>query len=143
MKIKLTGLLLFILLLSACTDTNSNTSNIATPSPATGPLIGASPAVGVPVMTVNEVEVKLVDFSIQMPNTLPAKQTNFRVTNNGQTAHNFEIEGQGIEKKFDQNLQPGATESLMVDLKAGEYTIYCPVGNHAERGMKTMLTVTQ
>ena len=65
------------------------------------------------------------------------------VTNNGTVAHNFEIEGQGIEEELEQNLQPGATATLQVDLQPGSYTVYCPVANHREQGMELALTVTE
>jgi uncharacterized cupredoxin-like copper-binding protein len=30
---------------------------------------------------------------------------------------------------------------VTIELKAGEYEIYCPVGNHKDRGMATKITV--
>lgn len=89
------------------------------------------------------IDVILKEFTIEMPSSVAAGPTTFRVKNSGNIDHNFEIEGEGVEKKFDHALEPGASLSLTVDLKPGTYTVYCPVGNHAEgRGMKTNLTVT-
>ncbi|MEZ4733947.1 MAG: cupredoxin domain-containing protein [Caldilineaceae bacterium] len=92
--------------------------------------------------TPNQVEVELFGREIQMPTTLPAGPTEFIVTNTGDGPHNFEIEGQGIEEAFAENLQPGETMTMQVDLQPGEYTIYCPVGNHRSQGMEMTLTVT-
>ena len=89
----------------------------------------------------NVVQVELTEFEIRMPNELPAGATTFEVTNVGSIEHNFEVEGQGIEREFEQNLQPGETKTLEVDLQPGTYEVYCPVGNHAERGMRLELTV--
>jgi uncharacterized cupredoxin-like copper-binding protein len=41
-----------------------------------------------------------------------------------------------------ENLAPGASGTLTVDLAAGTYEVYCPVGNHADEGMRVDLTVT-
>lgn len=87
------------------------------------------------------VSVQLDDFSIEMPRTLPAGPTTFRVTNVGAVEHNFEVEGQGIEEEFDEDLEPGESRTLEVDLEAGEYSVYCPVGDHEDRGMTLTLTV--
>lgn len=89
------------------------------------------------------VEVTLTDFRIDMPSTLPAGPTTFRVTNAGKAEHNFEVEGEGIETKLAQNLQPGESGSLEVDLQPGTYHVYCPVANHEERGMEMELMVTE
>ncbi len=91
----------------------------------------------------DQVEVSLTEYAIDMPTSLPAGTTTFMVTNNGTVAHNFEIEGQGIEEEFEQNLQPGATATMQVDLQPGSYTVYCPVANHREQGMELALTVTE
>lgn len=55
--------------------------------------------------------------------------------------HSFEIEGQGIEKKLDQPLAPDASATLQVDLAPGEYTVYCPVADYYDRGMKRQIRV--
>ncbi len=110
---------------------------VATPSasPVASPV--ASPAA-----EAGAVEVSLSDFVIDMPATLPAGPTVFNVSNDGEAPHNFEIEGQGIEMELESDLQPGESGTLEVDLQPGTYTIYCPVGNHADMGMELELTVT-
>ena len=89
------------------------------------------------------VEVTLTDFRIDMPATLPAGPTTFQITNAGKSEHNFEVEGQGIETELAQNLQPGESGTLEVDLRPGTYHVYCPVANHEERGMEMELMVTE
>ncbi len=91
----------------------------------------------------NMVEVALTEFEVEMPSSLPAGPTTFNVMNSGTIVHNFEIEGQGIEEEFDENLQPGETRTMEVDLQPGTYEVYCPVGNHREQGMLLELTVTE
>lgn len=88
------------------------------------------------------VEVSLVDHDINMPSTLPPGFTVFRVTNQGDEEHNFEVEGQGDEHVFPQDLQPGETQTMEVDLQEGSYVVYCPVSNHRSLGMELNLTVT-
>jgi len=89
----------------------------------------------------SDVEVSLVDGSIEMSEQIAAGSVTFNVTNNGTEEHGFEIEGEGVEEEIEGNLQPGESGSLTVDLAAGEYHVYCPVGDHAEMGMELTLTV--
>ncbi len=91
----------------------------------------------------NRVAVELTEWQINMPTSIPAGLTVFEVTNTGNAVHNFEIEGQGIEQVFEANLQSGESGTLEVDLEPGTYRVYCPVGNHAGRGMELELTVTE
>jgi uncharacterized cupredoxin-like copper-binding protein len=88
-----------------------------------------------------KVEVTLSEKHIGMPKSLNAGKTAFVVTNNGKGKHNFEIEGVGIDKKFMLSLDPKDTKTMHVDLKPGTYKVSCPVGDHAEEGMKLDLTV--
>jgi plastocyanin len=64
----------------------------------------------------------------------------FAVVNDGQVAHALEVEGEGIEEET-KTLQPGERATLTVALEAGSYELYCPVGDHADRGMKGELKV--
>lgn len=85
-------------------------------------------------------EVHLIEYAIHMPATLRAGKVAFNVENGGKEDHAFEIEGNGIEGKTN-TLARGNSESLEVDLRPGTYTVYCPVKDHAKRGMKTTITV--
>jgi hypothetical protein len=96
---------------------------------------------GEPVIAV--VEVTLTEYAIEMPRTMPPGPLTFSVTNAGSTEHNFEVEGEGIEKTFDTNLKPGETKNLPVELPAGTYTISCPVDNHQERSMQVEIRVAE
>lgn len=89
------------------------------------------------------VEVKLTEFAIEMPLTVPIGPVTFSVTNAGTMAHNFEVEGEGLERKFEMNLKPGESKNLQVDLPAGTYTVYCPLDDHKERNMRVELKVAQ
>jgi uncharacterized cupredoxin-like copper-binding protein len=88
-----------------------------------------------------KVEVSLREHKISLPESIGAGKTAFVVTNKGVGKHNFEIEGQGLEKKFMLNLAPNDTKTLHVDLKPGTYKVFCPVGDHADEGMKQDLIV--
>ena len=87
------------------------------------------------------VDVTLSEYHIDMPQSVPAGTVSFTVANAGSTAHNFEIEGNGVEKTCAANLHPGETKTLQVDLKPGSYEVYCPVDNHKGMGMKLDLKV--
>jgi plastocyanin len=62
--------------------------------------------------------------------------------NKGTLAHSLEIAGPGIKsRRIAGTIKPGASGSLSVTLKAGTYSIWCPVAGHAALGMKTTLRV--
>jgi plastocyanin len=88
------------------------------------------------------VEVHLSEYAIQMPETLPAGPTTFVVHNDGKKVHSFRIEGPGFSEILAKPVPPQETESLQVTLQPGEYKVYCPVGSHENKGMKTALKVT-
>lgn len=105
--------------------------------PATGAGAAASPA----TTGGATVEVRLSEFKIDMPSSIAAGMTTFKVSDTGAVAHNFELQGNGLDKKFDTNLKPGETKTLQLELKPGVYTVFCPVGTHRENGMTMQLTV--
>ncbi len=72
--------------------------------------------------------------------TAEAGEVTIEAVNDGSTVHNLEIEGNGVEEVTD-DLDPGSSGELTVDLEAGTYEIYCAIGSHAAQGMEGELTV--
>jgi uncharacterized cupredoxin-like copper-binding protein len=72
--------------------------------------------------------------------TVKAGSVTFDVTNDGATAHDLEIEGDGVEEVTD-TIEPGASDQLTVDLEPGTYEMYCTIGGHADLGMEGQVTV--
>jgi uncharacterized cupredoxin-like copper-binding protein len=75
-------------------------------------------------------------FSIDAPGSYT-----FDVTNDGGVDHALEIEGNGIEEET-ETIAPGESASVTVDLEAGMYEMYCPIGNHRDLGMTGEVTVS-
>lgn len=103
-----------------------------------------SPRVAGTQERVTQVNVGMTEYAFTLdPNQAPAGDVVFNVRNTGDVVHAFEIEGQGIEQSTPR-MQPGETATLRVEnMRPGTYEVYCPVGNHAERGMRTIFTVTK
>jgi plastocyanin len=62
-----------------------------------------------------------------------------KLVNQSDIPHAVEVEGNGVEEESDT--VTGADTELAVDLEPGEYTYYCPVGDHRAQGMEGTLTV--
>jgi plastocyanin len=71
--------------------------------------------------------------------TAPAGEVTFRYSNPSQVPHAFEVEGNGVEEETETITE--GEDSITVELEAGEYTYYCPVGSHQQAGMEGTLTV--
>jgi plastocyanin len=71
--------------------------------------------------------------------TKPGKVT-LVLRNPSQVPHAIEVEGKDIEKEG-KTVEKGGVSKVTVDLPAGEYEFYCPVGNHKDAGMEGTLTV--
>jgi uncharacterized cupredoxin-like copper-binding protein len=94
-----------------------------------------------PEAGVRKVEVKLTEHAILMPTKLENGKTAFIVHNAGNKARNFNVEGEGIDKKFFAPVDPDQTKVLNVDLKPGTYEVVCTTKNYTKKGMKLRLTV--
>jgi uncharacterized cupredoxin-like copper-binding protein len=83
--------------------------------------------------TVSETEFKLSPstFTVDKAGTYT-----FHAVNNGQVVHSLEIEGNGVEKEIEGNLQQGDSGDLTVALEKGTYELYCPVDGHKDQGME-------
>lgn len=71
--------------------------------------------------------------------TKPGKVT-LVLDNPSSVPHAIEVEGEGLEEEG-KTVGKGGVSKVTVDLKAGEYEYYCPVGNHKDAGMEGSLTV--
>ena len=69
----------------------------------------------------------------------PAGTVTITLVNESDVPHAVEVEGNGVEEES-ETITAGETE-LTVDLEPGEYTFYCPVGQHAQNGMEGTLTI--
>ncbi len=101
----------------------------------------ASPAPGNTSGEARQVSVELGEWFVRIdPNPVDAGTIRFNIRNVGERLHAFEIENGDIEE-VSRNLRPGESATMTVELPAGEYHTYCPIGNHEDRGMETMLIV--
>ncbi len=90
------------------------------------------------------VVARLSEWKVELsPASVAAGTVTFTITNGGSVPHAFEVEGHGVEKETPL-IQPGATATLTLTLRPGDYEVYCPVGNdsHKKLGMVTSLQVT-
>jgi len=120
-------------------DSSSSSSTEATTSSTTEQASGGGGSGG----GGETIDVSETDFKLDPADpTVKAGQVTINATNDGQTTHSIEIEGNGIEETaLPNDLAPGDKGSLTVDLKPGTYEWYCPVANHKELGMKGEVTV--
>jgi uncharacterized cupredoxin-like copper-binding protein len=84
--------------------------------------------------------VHLVDYEIHMPQEFAAGRVVFNVENGGKEEHAFEVEGNGVHQETEV-LTAGNRTTMEVNLAPGTYKVYCPVGDHEEKGMTTTITV--
>jgi uncharacterized cupredoxin-like copper-binding protein len=90
------------------------------------------------------VDVVLTEYEIDMPDSVNAGIVAFALSNEGDTQH-----GIAIEESTDNGeiiavmtVSAGEVEPLEIELESGDYTIFCPVGEHRDdHGMETTLTV--
>jgi hypothetical protein len=94
------------------------------------------------------VEVRLREWAIDLPDTLPAGPVTFAVHNVGHDDHAFRIHGHGIDTAT-RVLEPDLADTLAVTLAPGRYGIECPVKepeereDHARLGMRRTLVVVR
>ena len=120
--------------LAACGD-DDDTTGAAAPAETTA----AEPTTasgGGETVDLSETEYKIAPADA----TVKAGSVTFNVSNDGQTVHNLEIEGNGVEEST-EDLQAGETGQLAVDLQPGTYEMYCSIGGHAALGMTGEVTV--
>ena len=98
---------------------------------------GAASAPSAKAIEISETDFALAPATVRVGK---AGTVTLRAVNNGGTTHALEIEGAGVEGKTSE-IAPGQRAELTVELKPGEYKLYCPVGNHRSLGMTGKLVV--
>jgi uncharacterized cupredoxin-like copper-binding protein len=104
------------------------------------------------------VAVSVKEFSLTpATSTAPAGSVTFSITNNGTIAHEFVVlktdapaagvlmeNGQASEEGDlgeAEDIAPGATKSLTLNLAAGHYVLVCNIPGHYQSGMHADFTV--
>jgi uncharacterized cupredoxin-like copper-binding protein len=91
----------------------------------------------------SSVAVTESEYSITLPsNTMKVGSYTFKVTNNGQFAHNLTIDGPGVKDKATPTLSPGSSGDVTVNLQKGTYEFYCSVDGHKDKGMDDKVQVS-
>ena len=92
------------------------------------------------IMEVQEVTYSLFEWGIEpVSNKVKEGEIKFIINNDGTDFHTFKIEGNGIDKEV--GVLKGDTEILELNLRKGEYSIYCSVPGHSYKGMEANLIV--
>lgn len=76
------------------------------------------------------------------PDQIPTGPAIFTITNAGAQVHGLFLEGEGMNVAATEGtIAAGGTGSLEVNLKAGTYTLYCPVLDHRQKGEAVTLVI--
>lgn len=125
--------------LGACTK-KSESGVSGTSATAAGP---ASPAKS------SDIKIVATEYGFAPTEvTVTAGPTRFQIKNDGKLEHEFEIfkgtELGGHDDLVDEieDIAPGMTRELKVDLKPGAYAFACMLPGHSEQGQRGILTVT-
>ncbi len=75
--------------------------------------------------------------------TVELGEHEFQIVNRGEVEHALEIHTPGGEVETGR-VAPGESATVTADLsEAGSYELYCPVGDHRQRGMEGSVTVEE
>jgi uncharacterized cupredoxin-like copper-binding protein len=126
------------ILLAAATSIGIAACGGGSDSGGGGSTTSAAAGGGAQTVSVGETEYQLdpSDPSVK------AGTVTFDVSNDGKVTHSLEVEGPNGNQSLAQDLNPGDSGKLTVDLgKPGKYTFFCPIDNHRGMGMEGTITV--
>jgi len=112
---------------SAGTGTGTQEES-ATPAPT-------GPAASTVKLTETEYKITPADVDAKKDGVVE-----FEVTNDGSVTHALEVEGGDVEEET-EDIAPGESATLKVELQKGVYELYCPIDDHKEQGMTGELRV--
>ncbi|MCC6704204.1 MAG: cupredoxin domain-containing protein, partial [Thermomicrobiales bacterium] len=89
-----------------------------------------------------DLNIEAVDIAFDTKELAGPANTDFTITltNNGAAQHDFVIEGTDFKTEI---LNAGQSETITVNLPAGEYTFFCSIPGHRPAGMEGTLTITE
>lgn len=108
----------------------------ASPSSDSGSSTEAASSGGTADVSISETEYQL-DPSDP---TAEAGSVTIEAVNDGSIVHDLVIEGNGVDEEI-EDLEPGASDEVTIDLDPGTYAIYCSIADHRADGMDGELTV--
>ncbi len=135
MRRTLIALVLSTALLAGCGGDDEETEPAATAAATEEPASGGGGGETVMVSSPEDGSLKFDQATL----TAKAGSVTFDYSNPSSVPHAFALEGSGVEETTDTITDGDA--SVTADLEAGEYTYYCPVGQHRAAGMEGTLTV--
>lgn len=88
------------------------------------------------------VKIALTDYDIDMPREIEAGEIDLVILNSGDHEHAFRIGGPAVDLRFGPIPPNGSVEGRVV-LSPGSYHVWCPIEDHAERGMERDIEVVE
>jgi uncharacterized cupredoxin-like copper-binding protein len=70
----------------------------------------------------------------------PSGRYRVEVVNYGERVHSVMVAGPSVDRES-RRLRAGGVQQLEIEFQPGEYTLWCPIGDHRDYGMVTYLTV--
>ena len=115
-------------------DESASTGTTTTPSEEAPAPSGES---------VGTIDVALSEYKVDFPSGAISELGvhTLNVKNEGKITHALEAEGPNGEVETEE-IAPGESAELKVDFQDGDYELYCPIGDHEQRGMKTSVLVS-
>ena len=116
----------------------NDTASATTPASPGGAALVPETKVGTTVLvTLNDNTLDIAN-----PDQIPPGPAVFTITNASKTnVHNLFVDGPGIQKAAGNDLAPGQTTNMNIDLKVGKYTLYCPILDHRAKGESIVLII--
>ncbi len=89
------------------------------------------------------ISVVLEEYLIAMPGRLAPGPTTLRISNRGVEEHNLQLRDatDSLVWRTEENLGPGETLVVRLELEPGTYAVLCDFAGHDARGMRTAVTV--
>lgn len=93
--------------------------------------------------SIPHVQVNAVEYAFTLSRTsVPAGKVIFQFVNNGQDEHNLKIApSEGPLAGSFANTPSKGISDLQLEIQPGEYTLFCSLPTHEQKGMKATLTV--